>query len=660
MVLLAPQPFLGNPFETREDVQRACIGLLDPLAAHTSPGGALIDLASTATHYDLRAVAFEAFARPLWALTPLLLGGATYAGAERWFAGLAAGTDPDGPEYWGAARAKDQRMVEMSPLSFAIAMAPQVFFNKQTDKAKKDIAAFLNTCQERPMPDTNWLWFRVFANLALRSIGSEHFNPDRMQRDLLRLEEFQLPPHPVVSDAAGSGGWSRDGPEGVMQLDYYSSSFAIQYAQLVYAKLCKDDDPERSQAYIDRAQAFLLDFVYYFAPSGEAIPFGRSMVYRFAVISTFSVLALCNVAPPAPLEWGHIKGFVLRHFRSWNKSKDIFRSDGTLNIGYGYDNMNMTENYNAPGSPYWCCKAFACLGSPASHPFWTADELPYPSDLFPPLKALPDPSHIMVNSGGHTFLLSSGQYAHYYLRHAAAKYSKFSYSATFGFSCPTGDLGLEQVAGDSMLALRDAAVGLDDAVVDGETWRVRRIPLNARIVDRGTPRVHLRSSWRPYPDVAVETWLIPPTAAAPNFYLRVHKITSARALFSAEAGWATYGQAADGRALVQAFSGETSPGGLHDVGIARATTRIGSVGVVDLAVNGSGGKRQGSLVQSDPNSNVIFSRSILPTLLGAVGKGTTWIATAVFGVPFADEQVDEARVDAEWAKLPTIPDYVFE
>jgi hypothetical protein len=62
-------------------------------------------------------VALEAFARPLWGLTSLLLGGGEYAGAERW-----------SEEYWGGAKAKDQRMVEMSPLSFAIAMKPDVFY----------------------------------------------------------------------------------------------------------------------------------------------------------------------------------------------------------------------------------------------------------------------------------------------------------------------------------------------------------------------------------------------------------------------------------------------------------------------------------------------------------------------------------------------------
>ena len=74
----------------------------------------------------------EGFARPLWALASLIYGSdqgsAAWKGAERWVSGLAAGTDPEGPEYWGGAQAKDQRMVEMSPLSFAIAMCPEVFY----------------------------------------------------------------------------------------------------------------------------------------------------------------------------------------------------------------------------------------------------------------------------------------------------------------------------------------------------------------------------------------------------------------------------------------------------------------------------------------------------------------------------------------------------
>ena len=301
-------------------------------------------------------------------------------------------------------------------------------------------------------------------------------------------------------------------------------------------------------------------------------------------------------------------------------------------------------------------KAFACLSVPASHPFWSSTELAWPTELFAPIKALPNPSHIMCRLGGHTFLLSSGQKPHYAMRHGPAKYSKFSYSSAFGFSCPTGDMDLEQLAADSMIALRDNSPGLETC--DGETWRIRRMPIDARVAGRGTNNVHLRSSWRPFSNVEVETFLIPPQAASPNYYLRIHKITSGRPLNASEAGWATYGQGADGRALAQAFSGEKSRGGDEEVGWARAVTRAGAVGVVDLPVKGSKAGRRGRLVQSDPNSNVIFSRSILPSLLGELREGTTWLATAVFGMPAREGVI--GNWEAEWGRVPEVPSYVFE
>lgn len=393
---------------------------------------------------------------------------------------------------------------------------------------------------------------------------------------------------------------------------------------------------------------------------GNGIPFGRSMVYRFAIISTFSVLALANVEP-LPLKWGHVKGMVLRHLRSWSQDSDMFRSDGTLTIGYKYDNMNMTENYNAPGSPYWCMKAFACLSVPSTHPFWTSEELPFPSpsEGFKQIKAIPDTGHIMVKSGGHTFCLSSGQYAHYFLRHASAKYSKFSYSSTFGFSCPTGDLGLEQISADSMIALQDISPSTKGC--DGESWRVRRIPLEPKLIDRGKDTIHLYSKWRPWGDVEVTTWLFPPQKESPNWYVRIHKIvTSNRKLAVSEGGWSTYGQGEDGRALIQAFSGETSKGGDEALNWSRAATKGGCVGVWNLPLpssssqsteagsESSSSSRKGKLVQTDPNSNVIFSRSILPSLLSEA-EGTVWLATGIFGAP---PGVDWKK---EWERKPSLP-----
>ncbi|KZV79096.1 hypothetical protein EXIGLDRAFT_782809, partial [Exidia glandulosa HHB12029] len=74
-------PFtIQNELKTRDDLAKFLRSLLDPLAQHTSPGGALLTLGATGTHYDERAAQLEGFSRPLWGLGSLLAGGGTYDG----------------------------------------------------------------------------------------------------------------------------------------------------------------------------------------------------------------------------------------------------------------------------------------------------------------------------------------------------------------------------------------------------------------------------------------------------------------------------------------------------------------------------------------------------------------------------------------------------
>jgi hypothetical protein len=212
-----------------------------------------------------------------------------------------------------------------------------------------------------------------------------------------------------------------------------------------------------------------------------------------------------------------VKGLALRHLRWWGR-RPIYQPDGALSIGYGYPNLNMAEQYNSPGSPYWALKYFLPLALPESHPFWQAEEAPLP-DLAP-VHALPHAGMIICRDrqSRHVCALASGQYA-LWTRHGAEKYAKFAYSTAFGFSVPSGRRGLEQLAPDSALALSD----------DGVHYRVREQPLDARIED-GV----LRSRWQPWPGVEVETWLIP----SPPWHLRIHWLRSDRPLWSAEGGFA--------------------------------------------------------------------------------------------------------------------------
>ena len=52
-------------------------------------------------------------------------------------------------------------------------------------------------------------------------------------------------------------------------MDYYSSSFAIHFLQLLYAKLAGEDDPERAAEFKKRAQQAALDLVHYYDDEGK-------------------------------------------------------------------------------------------------------------------------------------------------------------------------------------------------------------------------------------------------------------------------------------------------------------------------------------------------------------------------------------------------------
>ena len=52
-------------------------------------------------------------------------------------------------------------------------------------------------------------------------------------------------------------------------MDYYSSSFAIHFLQLLYAKLAGEEDPERAAEFKKRAQMAALDLAHYYDEEGK-------------------------------------------------------------------------------------------------------------------------------------------------------------------------------------------------------------------------------------------------------------------------------------------------------------------------------------------------------------------------------------------------------
>jgi hypothetical protein len=217
-----PSPFASNPLETRTDLANFLVSLLDPLAGHTSPGGSRIHLGFTGTHFDETAAHLEGFSRPIWGLAALLAGGGTYAGSERWVRGFENGTDPEHDEFWGDMRDRDQRMVECSAIGFCLAIAKEHIWDKMSAKGQHNLERWLGGMNDKRMPNTNWLWFRVFSNLGLSKVGSSFFSSERLKADMDHLDTFYI-----------GDGWSRDGPEGVVQLGEHMIRLSPTHSTLI-------------------------------------------------------------------------------------------------------------------------------------------------------------------------------------------------------------------------------------------------------------------------------------------------------------------------------------------------------------------------------------------------------------------------------------------
>lgn len=546
---MTPLPgFSDNKFQTRSDYARAACALVKPLATYMSPQHARIKLpVSTGAGFSETAAQLEGFARPLWVI-PHFLGAesdqqhAAAISPEAWIDGLRAGTDPTSPEYWGELHDFDQRMVEMESIAYAILTRPEWFSFVNDERTRRNLVAWLVQINYRKMPQTNWLWFRVLVNLALYRV---------LKVPLSELKKHMDDSLQILDTLYLGEGWSSDGvwSDERKQADYYSGSFALQFAPLLFVRFASDYDETRTNRYKDQARQFAEQYWRYFSATGAAIPFGRSLTYRFAFAAFWAAALVAQIDFPAPLNvLGVVKGVLFRHLRWWAKQEYIFNVDGTLHIGYTYPNTHMAENYTSPQSPYWCLKPFICLHLPEEHPFWQSQEQAYPLSRMEAgidnIAVIWPPRHIMCNTPQHHFLLSSGQWTTKAFRSREAKYGKMAYSSAFGFSVPCGPL-LEQMAPDSTISV--SLEGEDDQ------WRVRWSPNEARqgsISHLAEILPTLVSLWKPWTAAGTEimTTLIPPTRSWPGWHFRIHEIShmGEHAIRILDAGFAISAETRDG------------------------------------------------------------------------------------------------------------------
>lgn len=540
---------------TREDFVNLMYQLLNPLKPYYSEGKALLKLGSTSAHYADRTAWIEGFSRPLWALAPFFAGGGEDLEWEEIYrSGLVAGTDPESPEYWGKCHDYDQKLVEMAAMAFTILLAKDKIIDPMTKEQQDNLYEWLMEINRHPCYNCNWRFFHVLVNVALKKAGAS-YDAEGMEESLKFLES-----------AYAGDGWYMDGPDGYV--DYYVP-FAMQFYSVVYAIFMKEEDPERCERFLERAMEFGKEFVYWFSEDGSAVPHGRSQTYRFAQVAFYSA---CVMAHIEPLPLGVMKGLIVRHLQYWME-QPIFDHAGILTIGYCYPNLQMSESYNAPGSPYWAMKTFACLALPKDDVFWSVEALPLPK--LEQQKCLKKARMIVQHmSDGNAVILPAGGLLGHIHTHTEEKYSKFAYSSKYGFSVMRSTINFSEAAPDSVLSFD----------VDGHIF-VRRQADNCQVQED-----KILSDWSPFLGIYVRSEIIPTEMG----HRRIHTIESAYDCVAYDAGFALPLEEEDGGKAI--------------------------------CIQGNG---EELVLWADPNTNLIHSKTKIPVVKYQIKKGKNIIETEI-------------------------------
>lgn len=480
------------------------------------------------------------------------------------------------PIFGGKLDNYDQLFVEMGSLATFLILTKKDFWNNLTTLQQKNIFQWLNQINHKTIPPTNWLFFRILVNTFFR-IAKINTNNDAINTDLKSIDSYYL-----------DDGWYFDGYKN--QIDYYIS-WGMQYYGILFSKLTPDQNEPHIQLFQKRGAKFAATFKDWFTDNGTALPFGRSLVYRFAQSSFWAVAAFAHLNM-LDVTLGQAKHLLLSNMRQWFK-KPIFTEDGFLSIGYSYPNLNMAEGYNAPGSPYWAMKNFIILALPDDDIFWKTDE--ETTDF--PKKVENQYSRMLLIHGDNNKELqafTAGQHSHEHA-HGASKYEKFVYSTTFGFSVRKDSVLPKQGAFDNTLAISDTKYNYQ--TVFGYN--------DFKIHDN-----YVYGLWRPWSTVEIKTFIIPYYP----WHFRVHIINSNRELNIIEGSFST---PADGNL-------QTS----QNINSCFYKSSIGTTGVISF-----NDTLKAELGEPEPNTNLCYPKTILPQIVGHLSSGQHVLISAYLGTP---------------------------
>ena len=245
-------------------------------------------------------------------------------------------------------------------------------------------------------------------------------------------------------------------------------------------------------------------------------------------------------------------------------------------------------------------KAFWILALPEGHPFWQTEEEEY----LPPERFLDPQVRLLITrdpENRQAVAFTAGNHAWEHM-HEDEKYEKFAYSTQFAFSVAKEDSSLNRGAYDSMLAVKRAGKDL---------WHVRS---GCERFELAEDRVSF--TWSPTEGVTIDTVIMP----LGMWHIRKHVIRTeaplevAEGAFSVPKDWA--GARPCDRICTRTDADETG---------ACAAGERGTSAICALK-----GYSAGEVIHTEPNTNLMEPRCVLPMLRGRLEPGESELICAVY------------------------------
>lgn len=535
--------------------------------------------------YPEKAMAIEKFARPLWGMCWDSEVPEDQIEAIR--LSIAECCAPSSAYYWGRMEDYSQIAVEILPIALFLHNKKEKTWDRYTVEEQDQIARWFLQINEIRLPENNWLFFKILTNQIFFLLEKTAAPSVFCKAEFDSLERMYL-----------GNGWYSDGM--TKQRDYYVA-FAFHYYSLIYAKLAQKEDPERCRVFLERANLFAWDYIYWFSEDGSTVPFGRSLIYRFAVNAFWGALVWSGAKLEIPVSV--IKGILMRNYRWWEGKQ--LTQDGKVCLGYAYPNTFITEAYNSPFSPLWCLKSAIILDIPEEDVFWQTYEVPLPQ--LDAIRIQREAGAVVCRHEESVMLFPADQKSQYDILNAAAKYEKFVYSNLSGFSVQRDNNQPGYTGGDSTLT-----VSLDNRVFQNRC--------NGDLIAFGDG--YMATKWEPFGKakcVQIYSYMVPGNP----FHVRIHQIRTDAVLYVYDSGFS----------VDKTQLRDTE----HD-SLGKRLVLHASCDTSSCVVRGKGNVRK---IEAAPNSNVLFPNTVYPSVMAVIYPGCTTVIH-IFGLKKQEESERKA------------------